>query len=157
MQPRQAELLGQLGPHILYLWECSENLNILHEVAQTFKDGYEMDGDAPSALRSAKRPKKEKEELDLHEKFMLKMNANIAITNVALAQSNLDNKMESANDIRKQMREVQYKTWEMEDAGAPQRRLKVQDEFYKHLMHKLVEVERDIEQLSVELARLKQN
>ena len=60
--------------------------------------------------------------------------------------------------IRKQMREVQYKTWDMEDAGAPQARLTLQNEFYEHLNHELAQVERDIdEKLSGDLVRLKEN
>ena len=143
----RANFLGTSGPHILYLWQKSDDFGILNQVVQMIADGQEFDGTAPSVYKKKNPTDKAAVDVDDERKaFLSEMHVHIRETNSNLAVYNLENMRQTLGNLRKRLHQEEDKYYDLEDAEKPPKRMRRQSDRIKEIMNDIMCQEADIQE-----------
>ena len=145
----RANFLGTSGPHILYLWQKSDDFNILNQVVQMIANGQEFDGKPPSVYK--KKNPKEKAAVDdgdqKREAFLSKMHVHIRETNSNLQIHNLENMQQTLDSLRKRLHVAEDKYDDMEDGEKPPKRMRRQSNRIQEIRNDIMCKQADMQEL----------
>ena len=147
-----ANFLESSGPHILYLWQKSDDFGILNQVVQMIADGQKFDGTASSVYK--KKTPKDKAAVDVddvqikQEAFLSQMNDLICATNSNLALHNLENMRQTLGDLlRKRLHDADEDKYDdMKDQEKPPKCMKRQSNRIKEIRNDIMCKQADIQE-----------
>ena len=154
----RANFLGTSGPHILYLWQKSDDFGILKQVVQCqmIADGQEFDGTAPSVVYKKKNPKDKAAVDDIQikrEAFLSQMNDHIRDTNSNLALHNLENMQQTLGDLQKRLHDAEDKYDDLKGQEKPPKRtMKGQSNRIKEIWNDIMCKQADIQEFQKKLS-----
>ena len=143
----RANFLGNSGPHILYLWQKSDDFGILNQVVQMIADGHEFDRKPPSVYK--KKNPKDKAAVDVDDEqkaFLSKVHVHIRTTNTNLAVFNLENMRQTLGNLQKRLHEAEDKYDDMKDEEKPPKRMRRQADRIEDIRNEIMCKQADIEE-----------
>ena len=143
----RANFLGNSGPHILYLWQKSDDFGILNQVVQMIADGHEFDGKPPSVYKKKKPKDNAAVDVDDERKaFLSQMHDHLRATNTNLAVFNLENMRQTLGNLQKRLHEAEDKYDDMKDEEKPPKRMRCQSDRIEEISNEIMCKQADIEE-----------